>query len=453
MSRFRKLYPQALAAIAGGILTTEVGIMCAWSSPYIAQLIGDNSPLPLTKEQASWVASLLYLGRFIGAVLGSILVSYMGSKKTTFLTAFPISIGWILIMMATSPTWLYFARVSLGIGFGCVYSCFTLFLGEVAMPEIRGCLVSFACIGAPLGNYLASLTGARMSLKTSSQTYLGICIVFMIIAFILPDSPHHLVKMGNLDSAKKSIEWYQGTDKVEKELEDVTNFVRSTTVSSFSERLAEFKLYHVRRATILVVMLYAFMQLSGLNSLLVYMETILQNSGSNIIEPSSAVSWVLLSGVFVSAGCVGLYDKCGRRLLFIVSSLGSGLALALLGTHFALKNSNIDWWGSQWLPLISLFLFNNAFVVGLGSIPSIVSSEVYATNVKPIAACVANLTASGTGFLATKAYQPLVDLVGESYVFYGHAVILMLAMPYALLYMPETKGKSLQQIQDDLIRK
>ena len=111
--------------------------MVVWSSPYLAQLTAPNSPLPLTLTQASWVASLLYVVRLIGAVLGSVVVTMYGSKKATLITALPTALGWILTMLADSPIWLYVARVSLGTGFGFAYSCFALFLGEVAAPKIR----------------------------------------------------------------------------------------------------------------------------------------------------------------------------------------------------------------------------------------------------------------------------------------------------------------------------
>lgn len=201
------------------------------------------------------------------------------------------------------------------------------------------------------------------------------------------------------------------------------------------------------------MMLFVFMQMSGLNNVLFYMEIILRKSGSTLIEPSSAVSYVLIFAVISAVASMRLYDKFGRRLLLIVSSVGVSISLVALGTHFILLDSKVDWIGAQWLPVASLFLFITSFVAGLNSIPSIVSSEVYAANVKSVAACFANLTAAGAAFVASKSYQPLVDMFGEAYVFYAHALITFMAVPYALLVMPETKGKSLQQIQDDLMKK
>lgn len=126
-----------LIRVSVWIITAEIGVMCVWSSPYLAQLTAPDSPLPLTLNEASWVASLLYVGRLTGAILGSISVSVFGSKKTNLITVFPIAAGWVLTFAADSALMLCIARISLGVGFGFAYSCFALYLGEVASPDIR----------------------------------------------------------------------------------------------------------------------------------------------------------------------------------------------------------------------------------------------------------------------------------------------------------------------------
>uniref|UniRef100_A0ABD2XVR4 Major facilitator superfamily (MFS) profile domain-containing protein n=1 Tax=Trichogramma kaykai TaxID=54128 RepID=A0ABD2XVR4_9HYME len=450
VARVRLLCPQVLAAVAVWLITLEIGISIVWSSPYLAQLMEPDSPLPLSPSEASWVAALLYLGRLIGSVTGAASVDLFGSKKSCLFSALPIAAGWILTYVATSATWLYAARISLGLGFGFGYACFSLYLGEVSDPKIRGGLVSFAMTGACVGNFLASVTGSNMNLQTSSVTYFVPCVVLVIMLAIMPDSPHHLVKLGKFDEAKKAIEWYRGGDQVEKELEEVTEFVRSTAAASFCQNLGEFKERHVQRATILVMMLFAYMQLSGLNNVFFYMETILKNGQVDMVKPSTIVTYALGTAVVASVLYIGLYDKFGRRLLMIVSSLGVSVALTTLGTHFILQSAGVQWAGSQWLPVLSIFGFIVFFVLGLGSIPCIVASEVYSANVKSVATCMSNLTAAATAFAASKAYQPLVDIWGEGPVFYLHAAITLTSVPYALLCMPETKGKSLQEIQNDL---
>lgn len=116
-------------------------MMMAWSSPYIAQLTSSESHIPITMDMASWVVSLVNLGRLIGAVSGAIAVNYFGTKTTILITSLPIALGWLFIIVANRVEWLYTARILGGIGMGKTYGCFSLYLGEIADPSIRGALV------------------------------------------------------------------------------------------------------------------------------------------------------------------------------------------------------------------------------------------------------------------------------------------------------------------------
>ena len=176
------------------MILVQLGISSGWSSPYLAKLTAANSPLPLTLEEASWVASLLNLGRFAGAFLGAVSVNYLGSKCTMLLTLFPIAACWIFIMLARSAAWLYIARFCGGFGLGMTYSSFPLYIGEVALPEIRGALVSLVACGGTFGIMIGNIAGSYLDMEVSAGIYLVPCLALIVLFFWLPESPHHLVK-------------------------------------------------------------------------------------------------------------------------------------------------------------------------------------------------------------------------------------------------------------------
>lgn len=118
-----------------------MGLMAAWSSPYIAYLTSAESHIRITMTEASWVVSLLNLGRLVGAISGSLAVNYLGSKTTILITSFPMALCWIFTIVANRVEWLYAARSLGGISLGMTYSSFSLYLGEIAEPSIRGALV------------------------------------------------------------------------------------------------------------------------------------------------------------------------------------------------------------------------------------------------------------------------------------------------------------------------
>lgn len=134
----------------------------------------------------------------------------------------------------------------------------------------------------------------------------------------------------------------------------------------------------------------------------------------------------------------------------MVSGLGVAVALAGLGLHYYLLESHIDPMKIQWLPLSSIVCFVVTYTIGFMSVPNTALSEMFPDGVKSMAACIMSFTSAILGFIAAKAYQPMVDVVGEAYVFWIHGTFAALAIPVALFWMPETKGKSFQEIQNDL---
>lgn len=131
--------------LAGSIVTLLVivtGLMNGWTSPYLAQLTSSETeiPLKLTNSEASWVASYFNLGRIVGAFSGAIFLSYIGRKRTIFISSFPLAFGWIFIIVATSVPWLYAARISSGISTGMIWAVLPMYIGEIADPAIRGAL-------------------------------------------------------------------------------------------------------------------------------------------------------------------------------------------------------------------------------------------------------------------------------------------------------------------------
>lgn len=432
------------------MLMVQTGIMAGWTSPNIARLTAENSTIPLTLTQASWVASCLNLGRFIGAVLGPVLIELIGSKKTILVIFLPISASWICLIIANSVEWLYTARLIGGISLGTAFSCFSLYLGEVSAPAVRGTIIAMAMCGAPLGSVIGTIGESYLPMTLSSAIYLVQCLVAIILFIWLPESPYHLVKTNNLEGARKSIASYRGSSEVETELDVIKGFVDSSTKKDWKAKLQEFKSPAVKKAMILIIILFNFPQMCGMFNILFYMEIILTKGKSFLVDPQEFVIYANVISVVSTVLSIRLIDKLGRRFLIIVSSIGTTLGLSGLGLHFYLLDSGVDSQSIQWLPIAAILLFTITFTVGFMTVPSTVLSEIFPASVKSSAACIASLSAALFGFISAKAYQPMIDAIGEAYVFWIHAGFSALATPCALFLLPETKGKSFQEIQNDL---
>lgn len=431
------------------VLLVHVGLIGGWASPSFALLTASDSPIPLDEGQAYWVASLVNLSRFFGGIFGALCTSYFGSKKAILVAGLPIGLGWLLVVSANSVDWLYLSRLSSGLGLGMALGSFPLYLGEVSMPEIRGALVSLATMGACFGQVTASVCGSYLSINSAAFVYFLLGVVLLLFFLCLPESPHHLVKTGNHEAARRSVSWYRGGRGVEEELEAIKKFVAADTALSFAGKLELFRRSPpIRRAAVQIIALFSFMQICGLNIVMFFMETILMNAKFTLIRPAVVVIYVNVLSTFAAIASIFLIDRCGRKFLLIVSSAGTTVSMVGLMIHFM----TMDRTNSQWLPMASILLFMLAYFLGLMCVPSAILSEIFPANVKCIASCIAILTGAVTSFASAATYPLLVDLVGDAYVFLLYAILSAVIIPYTMLALRETKGKSLQQIQDELIK-
>ncbi|KAG5344524.1 TRE12 protein, partial [Acromyrmex charruanus] len=431
------------------LLQLQMGLISLWSSPYIAYLTSSESYIPMTIDEASWIVSLLNLGRLIGAISGSVAVNYLGAKTTVFITSLPITLSWLFIIVANRVEWLYAARLLAGISLGKTYSCFSLYLSEIADPSIRGALVALAVSGLSIGNLMMSIMGAYLRMDVSATICLILCVILIIIFIWLPESPHHFVKIKQESKARISIHWYHRDCDVESELQALKLFLEKNNSLPFAEVIKEFKIPYIWKAQILVSLLFMYLQ-CGINNVLFYMETILRHTKVTVIKPSMIVIIITAIGIAGSMLSMLLIDRFGRRILTIVSTLAVTISLICLGIQYQLLDAGYNPATLQALPICSMLLFQMASYVGLVSIPNTVLGEIFPPHIKCVASCFASIICAISSFISTSTYQPLINLITEKYLFYVYALLLITAVPYIYFCMPETKGKSLQEIQEEL---
>lgn len=292
--------------------------------------------------------------------------------------------------------------------------------------------------------------GAYLTMNISATICFALCFILIIIFVWLPESPHHLIKMKEEAKARASILWYHRNCDVEEEMQTLKLFLEKNKSLPFMDVMKEYRISYIWKAQVLVSLLFMYLQMCGLNNVLFYMETILRNTRVTVIEPSVIVIIVTTTGIVASVLSMYLIDKFGRRILMIISSLAVTISLICLGTQYQLLDAGYDSANLQVLSIFSVLLFQISLYIGIISIPNTVLGEIFPPQVKCVAGCFASIVGAIASFISTSTYQPLINLITEKYLFYLYALILITAVPYTYFYMPETKGKSLQQIQEEL---
>lgn len=201
-----------------------------------------------------------------------------------------------------------------------------------------------------------------------------------------------------------------------------------------------------RMALIVSLSLMLFQQLSGINAIIFYMETIFEKAGSTI-EPAIATIIIGVIQVLMTFVSAILIDKAGRKILLLQSSVVMGLCVGVVGIYFYMLKIKSDVSSIGWLPLLSLILFIVSFSLGFGPIPWMMMGELFAPDVKSVASSIAVMFNWGLVFMVTKLYDPLVAAYGTYGTFWMFGVFMAICTVFVILKVPETKGKSNAEIQ------
>jgi SP family facilitated glucose transporter-like MFS transporter 8 len=274
----------------------------------------------------------------------------------------------------------------------------------------------------------------------------GIIPVVFFLAFSpVSESPTYLMKKHRTDDAMKALQYYRGSSyNILKELQDLEKDISESTQTKLSIRdLISSK--GTRRALVIALGLMIFQQLSGINAVIFYSGDIFNAAGSTL-DPKVAtiiVGVVQVVATYISSAVV---DRVGRKVLLLLSASIMGLCLAILGLYFYLKKGD-DVSGIGWLPLLCLTLYIVVFSLGFGPLPWLMMGEVFAPNIKGAASSIAVCTNWTLTFVVTFSFGKLVDGLGEDWTFWLFAIICGIATVFIYYLVPETKGKTLSEIQ------
>ncbi|XP_066588168.1 facilitated trehalose transporter Tret1-2 homolog isoform X2 [Prorops nasuta] len=374
---------------------------------------------------------------------------YTGRKRTLLLGGLPLASGWIFTICSTSVFWLYVSRFCSGIGSGMIWPALSLYLGEIADPSIRGALISLNVNVASIGAFLGNAMGPYLSMEMFAYVSLLPNILFIALFSLIPESPYHYLLRDDLDKAEASLKWFRREQNVKAEMQELRDFVGNAASTNLLDKFKELCQYSNLRKITIMICLNIFVYMTGYNVVNSYTEIIVTSSGVNL--PASVVVMGLgLSSVIAGATAVFAIDRLGRRLLLMCAGFGAFISLALLGLHFHLLSIGYDPHHLTWLPILSLLAFNLFVNYGFVPMPGTLLGEIFPASLKTFLSFGFHSGNSLLAFTFTKTYQPFLDLVGQKYVFWTYALSTFLSIPYVYYFIPETKGKSLLEIQKSI---
>lgn len=451
---FRVDYNYQCVSFSANLAAFTCGQAFGWTSPEIPKLKSlDDNPLGtvISASQEGWIGSFLPLGAALGPFAAGMVADKLGRKKTLLIGTTPFLLTFLLAAMGTSVNMFYLSRFLAGLAVGCIFTVLPMYIGEISDNEVRGQLGSFMQLFIVVGLLFSYILGPYLKFKMFNMICLGVPTAFLAFFFMkIPDSPYFLVLSGDEDAAVKSLVQLRCRSEtdVQKEIIEIKAAVEDAQKNQKSF-FDIFKSKALTMALIISVGLVALQQFSGINIVLFFAQSIFTDAGVSL-APELCTILIGVVQVVASALTPILVEKKGKRFLLLVSAVGMTVSQGSLAYFFYLKNGGQDVSGISWLPVASLIAYIITYCLGFGPLPWAVMGELFPGEIKAAASTV---TAAGCwvlGFLITKYFGTLVDMFGQHGSFGLFASCCLLAAAFVYKFVPETSGKSVQEILDIL---
>ncbi|KAK4877064.1 hypothetical protein RN001_009570 [Aquatica leii] len=453
-SKTGKKLPQYIAALSVCLGSVATGAVLGWTSNVTEEMkAGLFNDIAINDDHLGWIGSFATLGAMVMCFPIGIMCEKLGRKLAMLILTVPFMVGWLLIIFANSVGMIYAGRFITGMAGGAFCVSAPLYTSEIAENEIRGALGSYFQLLLTVGIVFAYIIAFVASVKVYTIILAILPLVFFLVFLFQPETPVYRMKQKREEDARAALIRLRGSDyDVDAELQEIKANLEAEEKNkrSFTEVI---KTRSAKVAAIVCFSLMFFQQASGINAVIFYTGSIFKSAGSTL-NPKVAtiiVGVIQCIATFISSLIV---DRLGRRILLLLSDFFMVLSGCVLGIFFSLKDRNLvddDTITSLgFLPVLALSVFIIVFSLGFGPIPWMISSELFPTEIKSIASSAAGTFNWFMAFLITKFYLNLQNAVGGDVTFYIFSAISLAGTIFTFFVVPETKGKSLEQIQKEL---
>ncbi|XP_041976552.1 facilitated trehalose transporter Tret1-like [Aricia agestis] len=449
-----KAFKQILAALIVNLGTINTGMAFGFSATALPQLKSENSTLHITESEASWIASLSAAGTPIGCIVSGYLMDNIGRRRTLIFTEIPLIVGWLLVSTAQNVPMMYVGRLLVGFGSGMVGAPARVYTCEVSQPHLRGMLGALASVGVSTGVLIQYVIGSVTSWNILAGVSAIIPIVSLLGMFVLPETPNYLLTQDKQAKAESSLAKLRGsTCNLQDEIQKMISFKQKNHVEPLKNPKEILKALMSPSAlkpfTILALYFFIY-QWCGVNTITFYAVEVFEASGATMDKYWLTISMGVLRVIFTVVGCV-LCRRCGRRPLTFVSALGCGSTMISLSVYMYY----VSQWrelGVQpvhsWIPVASIYLFTIFCTLGYLIVPWVMIGEVYPTQVRGVVGGMTTCVAHLSVFSVVKTF-PYVKAALHDYGAFGlYGCMSLSGMVFFYFYLPETKGRTLQEIED-----
>lgn len=404
----------------------------------------------LTPQQFGFATSSAILGCMAGPACGAWLSDRFGRKLTLFMAAVLFALSAVGTALAHTILIFNVFRIIGGVGVGLASLASPMYIAEIAPAKNRGQLglmyqlaITIGAVGATIVSYyLAKYAAPTVGWRWMFASVIVPVAVFSVLLIRVPASPRWLFEKGRFDEALSVLTQIAGEDEARKEVAEM----RATT-NTEAGTLRELFQPGMRAALFTGIILAMLNNWTGWTGIAFYLPTLFQRAGfANASDAIAQNALVMGGNVILTLLSIWLVDRVGRRPLWIVCSAAMCVFLTLTGIVFQFNVTG-------GLVVLVIFLCAAPHAIGLGPLPWLMMSEIYPTRVRAKAVSLSTTFLWLAAFSGTYAL-PLLQAASEkilhtiSGVFWLYAAICLFSFAWGWKYLPETKGRSLENIAD-----
>jgi sugar porter (SP) family MFS transporter len=442
----------------GGLLFGYDWVVIGGAKPFFEKYFQLNS-----EALSGWANSCALLGCLLGSLFAGVLSDMSGRKKLLLSSALLFAISSILTGWASTFVMFVIWRIAGGVAIGMASNLSPMYIAEVSPAHMRGRLVAINQLTIVIGILAAQVVNMLIAEKVPDNataemirqswngqygwrwmfTAVAIpSIVFFIGSLLIPESPRWLVKNGNIDLARQILSKIGGQDYGNTAVQDIETTLAGEEIQHV--RIQDLLEPKMKKILFIGIALAVLQQWSGINVIFNYAEEIYKSAGYGVNDIMFNIVITGAINMLFTFIAIGMVDKFGRRILMLLGCAGIGLSHVLIGVAYMIQMKGI-------MVLIFTLCTIGCYGMSLAPITWVLISEIFPNRIRGAAISVAVSALWIACFALTFLFPIINKRIGTANTFWIFAAVCFLGLLFVWKYVPETKGKSLEQIERELV--
>jgi SP family arabinose:H+ symporter-like MFS transporter len=429
-----------LVSCLGGFLFGYDNIVISGAIAHLAVYYG------LDSVGVGWAAGCALVGCLLGAATAGRTADRFGLRKALYICAACFALSSLGVWIAPTFTQYVVWRIVGGIGIGAASVVAPMYIAEIAPAPVRGRLVVFYQLGIVIG--ILAAVSVNTLIESSGDATWNVqhgwrlmfvvaatpALLFAVVIALSKESPRWLMKVGRENEARSVLATINGAETARKEVSSI-----SASLVEEQGGIKELFTGPFRVALLIGFLLAALSQTSGITAILSFLPEVFKTAGQNVTDSFFQSVLVGVVNVVFTLLAIWLVDKAGRKSLILVGTAIQTIALSVVGLLYLTKALHLG-------VLIGVMAFVAGHAIGNGAVCWVIISEIFPTKVRGAAMSMATMALWIFAYLANQFFPLMQKHMGSYGTFFFFGAMAAVNFLFVLLFVPETKGYSLEEI-------